>query len=142
MVVGCSRGAAPDDLRGVGVRAVDLDGRVGGQGGSVQLDVTAYRAEQHPTVVQIYDAGTVNFMLERLGDGAAFNEALADARAAGFAEEDPSSDLEGLDAAAKVRREASRRRTCSPTGSACLHASNSCTSSIRCWASPTTSTPT
>lgn len=47
--------------------------------------------------------GTVNFMLERLGQGAAFEEALADARAAGFAEEDPSSDLEGHDAAAKVR---------------------------------------
>lgn len=47
--------------------------------------------------------GTVNFMLERLGDGAAFDEALADARAAGFAEEDPSADLEGHDAAAKVR---------------------------------------
>ncbi|MDZ4317667.1 MAG: homoserine dehydrogenase, partial [Phenylobacterium sp.] len=38
-----------------------------------------------------------------MGDGAAFAEALADARAAGFAEEDPSADLEGLDAAAKVR---------------------------------------
>ena len=47
--------------------------------------------------------GTVNFMLERLGAGASFDQALAEARAAGFAEEDPSSDLEGLDAAAKVR---------------------------------------
>ena len=47
--------------------------------------------------------GTVNFMLERLGAGADFADALADARAAGFAEEDPSSDLEGRDAAAKVR---------------------------------------
>ena len=47
--------------------------------------------------------GTVNFMLERLGGGASFDQALAEARAAGFAEEDPSSDLEGLDAAAKVR---------------------------------------
>ncbi len=47
--------------------------------------------------------GTVNFMLERLGKGAAFDVALAEARAAGFAEEDPSSDLEGLDSAAKVR---------------------------------------
>ena len=47
--------------------------------------------------------GTVNFMLQRLGDGAAFADALADARAAGFAEEDPSSDLEGLDSAAKVK---------------------------------------
>lgn len=47
--------------------------------------------------------GTVNFMLQRLGEGAAFSDALADARAAGFAEEDPSSDLEGRDAAAKVK---------------------------------------
>src|SRR5690606_27801156 len=47
--------------------------------------------------------GTVNFMLQRLGEGATFSDALADARAAGFAEEDPSSDLEGLDAAAKVK---------------------------------------
>ena len=47
--------------------------------------------------------GTVNFMLERLDAGASFEVALAEARVAGFAEEDPSSDLEGLDAAAKVR---------------------------------------
>ena len=47
--------------------------------------------------------GTCNFMLERLGQGATFDEALADARAAGFAEEDPSADLEGWDSAAKVR---------------------------------------
>lgn len=47
--------------------------------------------------------GTVNFMLERLSAGAAFGDALADARAAGFAEEDPSADLEGHDAAAKVK---------------------------------------
>lgn len=47
--------------------------------------------------------GTVNFMLQRLGEGADFADALADARAAGFAEEDPSSDLEGRDAAAKVK---------------------------------------
>lgn len=47
--------------------------------------------------------GTVNFMLERRGAGVPFDAALAEARAAGFAEENPSSDLEGLDAAAKVR---------------------------------------
>jgi homoserine dehydrogenase len=47
--------------------------------------------------------GTVNFMLERLGGGVSFEDALGEARVAGFAEEDPSSDLEGLDAAAKVR---------------------------------------
>ena len=47
--------------------------------------------------------GTVNFMLERLDAGASFDEALTEARDAGFAEEDPSSDVEGHDAAAKVR---------------------------------------
>lgn len=47
--------------------------------------------------------GTVNFMLTRLQAGADFADALADARVAGFAEEDPSSDLEGRDSAAKVR---------------------------------------
>jgi homoserine dehydrogenase len=47
--------------------------------------------------------GTVNFMLSRIQAGADFSDALADARVAGFAEEDPSSDLEGRDSAAKVR---------------------------------------
>jgi homoserine dehydrogenase len=47
--------------------------------------------------------GTVNFMLSRIQAGADFADALADARVAGFAEEDPSSDLEGRDSAAKVR---------------------------------------
>ncbi len=47
--------------------------------------------------------GTVNFMLSRIQAGADFVDALADARVAGFAEEDPSSDLEGRDSAAKVR---------------------------------------
>lgn len=47
--------------------------------------------------------GTVNFMLSRIQAGADFTDALADARVAGFAEEDPSSDLEGRDSAAKVR---------------------------------------
>ncbi|MDZ4365075.1 MAG: homoserine dehydrogenase, partial [Brevundimonas sp.] len=47
--------------------------------------------------------GTVNFMLDRLSQGDGFDAALDAAKRAGFAEEDSSSDLEGLDAAAKVR---------------------------------------
>jgi homoserine dehydrogenase len=47
--------------------------------------------------------GTVNFIVDRLTHGADFADALGQARAAGFAEEDPSSDLQGLDAAAKLR---------------------------------------
>ena len=73
-------------------------------GGSPMIEtVRAARAAGEVAGFEAVLNGTVNFMLERLCDGAAFAEALADARAAGFAEEDPSADLEGLDAAAKVR---------------------------------------
>ncbi|RZJ93737.1 MAG: homoserine dehydrogenase [Brevundimonas sp.] len=68
--------------------------------------VEAVRAARADAPVVAFEAvlnGTVNFMLARLGEGAAFDQALAEARTAGFAEEDPSSDLEGLDALAKVR---------------------------------------
>ena len=74
-------------------------------GGGVPM-VETLRATGSAGPVLAFEAvlnGTVNFMLERLGGGASFDVALAEARAAGFAEEDPSSDLEGLDAAAKVR---------------------------------------
>jgi homoserine dehydrogenase len=47
--------------------------------------------------------GTVNFLLDRLADGAGFEIALDEARRAGFAEEDPESDLSGADAALKLR---------------------------------------
>jgi homoserine dehydrogenase len=47
--------------------------------------------------------GTTNFILDRMAQGASFADALAEARRAGFAEEDPSADIEGHDAAAKLR---------------------------------------
>ncbi|MFC7378326.1 homoserine dehydrogenase [Brevundimonas sp. GCM10030266] len=74
-------------------------------GGGVPM-VEAVRAARDEAPVLAFEAvlnGTVNFMLARLGEGAAFDQALSEARAAGFAEEDPSSDLQGLDALAKVR---------------------------------------
>lgn len=74
-------------------------------GGGVPM-VEALRAARADGPVEGFEAvlnGTVNFMLSRLGEGASFEQALAEARAAGFAEEDPSADLEGLDSAAKVR---------------------------------------
>jgi homoserine dehydrogenase len=46
--------------------------------------------------------GTTNFILSRLELGATFAEALAEAQRAGFAEADPSRDLNGLDAADKI----------------------------------------
>ncbi|MEW5785437.1 MAG: homoserine dehydrogenase [Bacillota bacterium] len=47
--------------------------------------------------------GTTNYILTRMAqDNIAFSEALAQAQALGFAEADPSSDLEGRDAAYKL----------------------------------------
>jgi homoserine dehydrogenase len=47
--------------------------------------------------------GTTNFLLTALADGVSFADALLDAQAKGFAEADPSRDLQGLDAADKIR---------------------------------------
>jgi len=47
--------------------------------------------------------GTTNYILSRMTeDGAAFTDVLRDAQAAGFAEADPSADVDGHDAAAKI----------------------------------------
>lgn len=47
--------------------------------------------------------GTTNYMLTRMAqDGLGYDEALAEAQAAGFAEADPTADVDGLDAAAKI----------------------------------------
>lgn len=47
--------------------------------------------------------GTTNYMLTRMGeDGMSYDEALAEAQAKGFAEADPTADVDGLDAAAKI----------------------------------------
>jgi len=47
--------------------------------------------------------GTTNFILTRMGEsGQSFDEALADAQSLGYAERDPSADVDGVDAAAKA----------------------------------------
>ena len=47
--------------------------------------------------------GTTNFILTKMTDeGASFADALAEAQALGFAEAEPTADVEGFDAAAKV----------------------------------------
>jgi homoserine dehydrogenase len=46
--------------------------------------------------------GTCNYLLTRVSDGVRFADALAEAQRKGFAEADPSRDLSGLDAAAKI----------------------------------------
>jgi len=46
--------------------------------------------------------GTTNFILTRMGAGGSYAEALAEAQALGYAEADPTGDVEGFDAAGKV----------------------------------------
>ncbi|HET9461194.1 MAG TPA: homoserine dehydrogenase [Gaiellaceae bacterium] len=46
--------------------------------------------------------GTTNFLLTEMEGGSAFVEALAEAQRRGFAEADPSDDVSGADAAAKM----------------------------------------
>ena len=47
--------------------------------------------------------GTTNFILDRMDSaGADFSEALEEAQALGYAEADPTADVEGFDAAAKA----------------------------------------
>jgi len=73
-------------------------------GGGAPVIETLLRARDHGPIARIEGVlnGTVNFLLNQLCGGCAFADALADARLRGFAEEDPSADLEGHDAATKI----------------------------------------
>ena len=46
--------------------------------------------------------GTTNFILTKMEEGASYHEALTEAQALGYAEADPTGDVEGYDAAGKV----------------------------------------
>lgn len=46
--------------------------------------------------------GTSNYILSRMETGASYDDALAEAQAHGYAEADPTGDVEGYDAAGKV----------------------------------------
>jgi homoserine dehydrogenase len=46
--------------------------------------------------------GTTNFILTEMGHGSSYAEALAEAQRSGYAEADPSDDVSGRDAAAKM----------------------------------------
>lgn len=46
--------------------------------------------------------GTTNYILTRMGEGLSYEKALAEAQHKGYAEADPTGDVEGFDAAGKV----------------------------------------
>jgi len=73
-------------------------------GGGAPMIETVRAARAHAPIVAIEAVlnGTVNFLLNRLAQGVDFDEAVAEAQALGLAEADPSADLSGRDAAAKL----------------------------------------
>ena len=76
----------------------------GAVGGGAPVLEAVGRLAKAPGIVALEGVvnGTVNFLLARLANGWSFEKALAKAQDLGFAESDPSSDVEGLDAAYKL----------------------------------------
>jgi homoserine dehydrogenase len=73
-------------------------------GGGVPIleSLRALRREAHVVEVAGVLNGTCNFVLDRLAAGTGMTEAVRQAQAHGFAEEDPTLDLDGSDAARKL----------------------------------------
>lgn len=106
-VVSANKQAIGGDLPGLTALAKSTGGHLlysASVGGGAPLIETVRRAASQGDIVRIEAVlnGTCNFILNRLGEGEAFDDALAAARDAGFAEADPSADLTGRDAAAKL----------------------------------------
>lgn len=81
---------------------IDFEAAVGG---GIPI-VRALRNSLRNTPVRRISAilnGTTNYILTRMERGASFEAALADAQRSGFAEADPSRDLNGIDTADKLR---------------------------------------
>lgn len=85
-------------------------------GGAPLLETVRLALESGADIIAVEAVlnGTVNFVLEELARGASFEQALAGARQAGLAEEDPSADLNGADAAAKLNLIARAAFGCAP----------------------------
>jgi homoserine dehydrogenase len=73
-------------------------------GGAPVLETVARLAASGAGIARVRGVlnGTSNFVLDRLMAGESLHSAVAAAQAAGFAEADPSADLDGLDAANKL----------------------------------------
>ncbi len=96
-----AEGAALSQLAARFGGQLDFEGAVGGcipvvralRSGAAGVGVTGIRGVLN---------GTSNFVLDRVARGAAPTDAVREAQAKGFAEADPSRDLDGLDAADKI----------------------------------------
>lgn len=81
--------------------ALRFEGAVGGGIPIVRALRESLAGERIARVMGIVN-GTTNFILTRMTeDGMSFADALAEAQSLGYAERDPTDDIEGIDAAAK-----------------------------------------
>ncbi len=74
-------------------------------GGGIPVIRTLTQAMQANTILQIKGIinGTTNYILSRMSDeGASYEAVLSDAQALGFAEADPTADVDGYDASYKL----------------------------------------
>ena len=72
-------------------------------GGGMAVLEMCQREGGRITRVEALLNGTTNYMLDEISAGKSYAEALKDAQDKGFAEADPSGDVNGSDAAAKIR---------------------------------------
>ena len=72
-------------------------------GGGMPILEMCIREKGRIVKVQALLNGTTNYMLDQISAGASYDDALKDAQDKGFAEADPTADVGGADAAAKIR---------------------------------------
>jgi len=72
-------------------------------GGGMPVLEMCLREKGRITRVRALLNGTTNYMLDEIGKGRSYSEALKDAQDKGFAEADPTADVGGADAGAKIR---------------------------------------
>jgi len=78
-----------------------FEGSVGGAMPLINLCRENLVGEKIRSIMGIFN-GTCNFILSRMDDGMPFEQALKEAQQLGYAETDPSYDIEGIDTACKV----------------------------------------
>jgi homoserine dehydrogenase len=78
-----------------------FEGSVGGAMPIINLCRENLKGERVRSIRGIFN-GTCNFILSRMDNGLPFEQALKEAQQLGYAESDPTYDIEGIDAACKV----------------------------------------
>lgn len=78
-----------------------FEGSVGGAMPIINLCRENLRGEEISSIRGIFN-GTCNFILSKMDKGQPFDQALKEAQQMGYAETDPTNDIEGYDSACKV----------------------------------------